>query len=127
MELQLWCVERLEALMKFPKKFVRLTSVFTEDDDSTYKKLMRIIDEVFWENCRSVSCKNGPNIDDEVKEGARVRSIEEGKSQVTSHVVGVGFVKKAKHEAEENDNFQTDAFCVAVVWSIFAGHRYIFC
>ena len=66
-----------------------------------------------------MSCKNGPNIDDEVKEGARVRSIEEGKSQVTSHVVGVGFVKKAKHEGEENDNFQTDAFCVRLWFDQF--------
>ena len=32
--------------MKFPNKFVRLTSVITEDDDSTYKKLMKVLDEV---------------------------------------------------------------------------------
>ena len=34
------------SLMKFPNKFVRLTSVITEDDDSTYKKLMKVLDEV---------------------------------------------------------------------------------
>ena len=85
--LQQRCVERLEVLMKFPKKFC--------------------------ENCQSVTCQNGLVIDDEVRKGARVRSSDKGKRKVTGEVVGVGFGKRAKLECGENGNhFQTDAFCV---------------
>ena len=105
-------LQRLEVLMKFPKKFARLTSL-TVDDNYTYRKLLKLLHALFCENCQSVTSQNGLVIVEEVKKGARVRSNDKGKKKVIGEVVGVGFKRAKLEECVENENnFQTDAFCV---------------
>ena len=106
-------LQRLEVLMKFPKKFARLTSSLTVDDNYTYRKLLKLLHALFCENCQSVTSQNGLVIVEEVKKGARVRSNDKGKKKVIGEVVGVGFKRAKLEECVENENnFQTDAFCV---------------
>jgi len=71
-ELQTRCLERLADLMRFPKKFARVTAELDIEDNQTYKKLMRLMDELFCENCESVICKNGKVVEEEVKQGTKV-------------------------------------------------------
>jgi len=72
-ELQTRCLERLADLMRFPKRFARITAELNIEDNQTYKKLMRLLDELFCENCESVSCKNGEVVEAEVKQGTKVK------------------------------------------------------
>ena len=81
-KLQTRCLERLADLMRFPKKFARITAELDVEDNQTYKKLMRLMDELFCENCESVSCKNGKVIEEEVKQGTKVKMGNEGKGEI---------------------------------------------
>ena len=75
--LRVRCLEKVTELMKFPKKFARVTAELNAEDESSYKKLLKLLDKMYCENCESVNCKNGELVDDDVKEGANVKLNEE--------------------------------------------------
>jgi len=81
-ELQTRCLERLADLMRFPKKFARVTAELNNEDNQTYRALMRLLDELFCENCCSVTCKNGDVVEEEVKEGTRVKMCKGDKGEI---------------------------------------------
>ena len=93
------CVEKLADLMRFRKKFARITSSLSKEDDQSYRNLMRLLDELFCENCKSANCQGGKNVDEEVERGTKVKLSSDEKGEV----VGVGsFVKKIKLEDKES-------------------------
>eukprot|EP00092_Neocalanus_flemingeri_P032225 GFUD01035025.1.p1 GENE.GFUD01035025.1~~GFUD01035025.1.p1 ORF type:complete len:369 (-),score=103.21 GFUD01035025.1:84-1190(-) len=112
-ELQKRCVERLTDLMKYPKKFARITAGLSTEDDQTYRKLMLLLDELFCENCSSVSCQDGKAVDDDVKEGTKVKLATGEKGEVA----GIRqLVKKVKLELNvtEDDASAPDTACIKI-------------
>jgi len=92
------CVEKLADLMIYRKKFVRITSDLSKEDELSYKSLMRLLDERFCENCKSASCKDGESVDDDVEKGTKVK-LSSGQKGIVKGSVYNG--KKIKSENKE--------------------------